>query len=187
MPAVGQSRSFGDVSSSFRVADTAARRRRSSHHVDRAAELCAPPARGRRQCRRKIPKTAPSRAQPVAPDATHRGPIFYYLTRSPNNMPVRIVDYVLARSATWLARPHTTERVISCPISGPRSSFFLRKLVGVAGFEPAAPPRPERGGGLFRPRKRIVDFGDVLTFCARCFVRRVSTRRRRCAFRGSFG
>jgi hypothetical protein len=109
MPAVGQSRSFGDVSSSFRVADTAARRRRSSHHVDRAAELCAPPARGRRQCRRKIPKTAPSRAQPVAPDATHRGPIFYYLTRSPNNMPVRIVDYVLARSATWLARPKRFE------------------------------------------------------------------------------
>ena len=29
---------------------------------------------------------------------------FCYLTRSPNNMPVRIVDYVLARSATWLAR-----------------------------------------------------------------------------------
>ena len=30
---------------------------------------------------------------------------FCYLTRSPNNMPVRIVDHVLARSATWLARP----------------------------------------------------------------------------------
>ena len=29
---------------------------------------------------------------------------FCYLTRAPNNMPVRIVGYVLARSATWLAR-----------------------------------------------------------------------------------
>ena len=34
---------------------------------------------------------------------------FCYLTRSPNNMPVRIVDYVLARSATWLARPERFE------------------------------------------------------------------------------
>jgi hypothetical protein len=34
---------------------------------------------------------------------------FCYLTRSPNNIPVRIVDYVLARSATWLARPEGFE------------------------------------------------------------------------------
>jgi hypothetical protein len=34
---------------------------------------------------------------------------FCYLDRSPNNMPVRIVGYVLARSATWLARPKRFE------------------------------------------------------------------------------
>ena len=56
----------------------------------------------------------------VAPDATRARTDFCYLTRSPNNMSVRIVRLCLL-SATWLARPEgfeppTPRFVVSCSI-----------------------------------------------------------------------
>src|SRR4029077_17337201 len=67
---------------------------------------------------------------------------FCYLDRSPNNMPVRIVDYVSARSATWLARPDGFE-----PPTPQIRSLMLKSrgsgtiLIVFAALAPAC-PRP---------------------------------------------
>jgi hypothetical protein len=60
--------------------------------------------------RRAVDLTARKNSQTAAATADARrtrliAGDFCYLTRPPNNMPVRIVDYVSARSATWLAHP----------------------------------------------------------------------------------
>ena len=70
------------------------------------------------------------RTPPCRPRRDSSRADFCYLPRSPNNMPVRIVDNVLARSATWLARPKgfeppTPRFVVRCS-ARLQDHFFVR-------------------------------------------------------------
>jgi len=90
-------------------------------------------------CRfRKNSQTAAATADVPAPARARRDSSradFCYLGRSPNNMPVRIVDHILARSATWLARPEgfeppTPRFVVGCSPSdavlvGPQAAALV--------------------------------------------------------------